>query len=233
MKFRNAFSLAEILVVVAILSVIAIFGFKIAGDGIDRAYNDYIYTGYEGLNVAIKAAEEINSNGIKDNEADFYTYLTQIFDAVMEDDKIIAPNGVRYIIRGEIPNNSDIYYFQMQTPKRRANDGSTVNNTCLAYYPDGDYNLLLPVGNTDNCTTDLDIQQRPDLLLFYFENGIAGRTINGVYNPIQYYTVRDAVCSKYGIDDAPTGYNCEGITKNNNLEIIPLKYAHPKKIATR
>lgn len=230
MKFRNAFSLAEILVVVAILSVIAIFGFKIAGDGIDRAYNDYIYTGYEGLNVAIKAAEEINSNGIKDSEPDFYRYLTQIFDAVMEGDTIIAPNGVRYIIRGEIPANSDIYYFQMQTPKRRANNGSIVNNTCLAYYPDGDYNLLLPVGTTGACLTDLDIQQRPDLLLFYFENDIAGRTINGVYNPIQYYTVKDAVCSKYG---SITGYDCEGITKNNNLENIPLKYAHPKRIATR
>ena len=223
MKLRNAFSLAEILVVVAILSIIAIFGFKIAGDGIDRAYNDYIYTGYEGLNVAIKAAEEINSDGIKESESDFYEYLTQIFDAVMENDTIITPNGVRYIIRGEIPADSDIYYFQMQTPRRRTNN-SSFNNTCLAYYPDENYNLLLPVETTGNCATDLDIQQRPDLLLFYFEDGIAGRTIDGNYNPIQYYTVRDAVCSKYG-PDAPSGFDCAGINSVPNLANAILKYA--------
>lgn len=227
MKLRNAFSLAEILVVVAILSVIAIFGFKIAGDGIDRAYNDYIYTGYEGLNVAIKAAEEAGKNV---GDAGFNKYIADLLGGTynMQSNTITAPNGVSYRYNPPIMNRPS-HHFQMQTPKRR-DDGSTVNNTCLAYYPDGDYNLLLPVRTTGDCVTDLDIQQRPDLLLFYFDDGIAGRTIGGNYNPIQYYTVRDAVCSKYG---SITGYTCAGITQSNNLANIPLRYAHPKRIATR
>lgn len=232
MKLRNAFSLAEILVVVAILSVIAIFGFKIAGDGIDRAYNDYIYTGYEGLNVAIKAAEEAAEEaGVNGVDVNFNTYIANIFNgSYIDDGRIIrASNGINYIYHGQLLFPNPIFFYQMQTPKRRANDGS-FNNTCLAYYPDGDYNLLLPVGTTGDCTTDLDIQQRPDLLLFYFDDGIAGRTINGEYHPIRYYTVRDAVCSKYGAID---GYICDGIDQIDELENIPLKYAHPKRIATR
>lgn len=231
MKLRNAFSLAEILVVVAILSVIAIFGFKIAGDGIDRAYNDYIYTGYEGLNVAIKAAEEA---GIDPNEVPFNRYIAGIFNgSYINEGRIIrASNGINYIARGRLLSPNPIFFYQMQTPKRRADDGSTVNNTCLAYYPNEDYNLLLPVGTTDECTTDLDIQQRPDLLLFYFDDGTAGRTIGGVYQPIQYYTVRDAVCSKYG-PDVPSGFVCTGINLDPDLANAFLRYAHPKRIATR
>ena len=231
MKLRNAFSLAEILVVVAILSVIAIFGFKIAGDGIDRAYNDYIYTGYEGLNVAIKAAEEAAEEaGMTGVNTNFNIYIANIFNGsyIAQDRTIRASNGINYIYRGLWQQNT-IHLYQMQTPRGRTNN-SSFNNTCLAYYPDEDYNLLLPLGTTGACRTDLDIQQRPDLLLFYFDDGIAGRTIGGEYHPIRYYTVRDAVCSKYG---PITGYTCDGITKNNDLANIPLKYAHPKRIATR
>lgn len=237
MKFRKAFSLAEILVVVAILSVIAIFGFKIAGDGIDRAYNDYIYTGYEGLNIAIKAAEEANINPNNDNS--FNTYIANLLGTtyIKLNGAIITSNGIRYIYHGKAFNDN-IHYYEMQTPKR-ANNNEKINRTCLAYYPNENYNQLLPLKNTNfvdvssspkTCITTLDIQQRPDLLLFYFDDGIAGRTIGGNYHPIQYYTVRDAVCSKYG---TIAGYDCTGINKNNNLANIPLKYAHPKRIATR
>lgn len=237
MKFRKAFSLAEILVVVAILSVIAIFGFKIAGDGIDRAYNDYIYTGYEGLNIAIKAAEEANKKPNNDNS--FNAYIANLLGRAYNkaSGAIITSNGIRYIYHGRTSDN--IHYYEMQTPKR-ANNNEKINHTCLAYYPNGNYNQLLPLRDTKfndvssssqkTCKTTLDIQQRPDLLLFYFDDGIAGRTIGGNYHPILYYTVRDAVCSKYG---TIAGYDCTGINKNNNLANIPLKYAHPKRIATR
>ena len=155
-------------------------------------------------------------------------YIANIFNGsyIAQDKTIRASNGINYFYRGR---SGTIYLYQMQTPRRRTNN-SSFNNTCLAYYPDEDYNLLLPVGTTGICTTDLDIQQRPDLLLFYFDDGIAGRTINGEYHPIQYYTVRDAVCSKYG---TIAGYTCTGITKNDDLANIPLRYAHPKRIATR
>ena len=53
---EKGFSLSEILIALAIISVIATMGFSIAQKGIANAYQGYYYTGYLGMNTALNIA---------------------------------------------------------------------------------------------------------------------------------------------------------------------------------
>ena len=64
--FKNGFSLAEILLTLGIVAVIATLGFTATKKSIDNAYNLYIYTGYKGLTDAIFNA---NYKGLKIEDA--------------------------------------------------------------------------------------------------------------------------------------------------------------------
>ena len=55
---QKGFSLAEILIALAIISVISTLGFSIAKKGIEDAYQGYFYTGYNGLYTALSIAKE-------------------------------------------------------------------------------------------------------------------------------------------------------------------------------
>ena len=61
-KNKKGFSLAEILLTLGIIAVIATLGFTATKKSIDNAYNLYIYTGYKGLTDAIFNA---NYKGLK------------------------------------------------------------------------------------------------------------------------------------------------------------------------
>ena len=54
---KKGFSLAEVLISVGIVSVIATLGFSVARTNLDRAYNMYVYTGAKYLSDAITDAE--------------------------------------------------------------------------------------------------------------------------------------------------------------------------------
>ena len=54
---KNAFSIAEILISLTIVSIVASMGFSIAKKGIADAYQGYFYTGYVGLDTALKIAK--------------------------------------------------------------------------------------------------------------------------------------------------------------------------------
>ena len=53
---KNGFSIAELLLVLAIISIVSIFGLKIAERGMEKAYDRYIYTGYKSLLDAVFTA---------------------------------------------------------------------------------------------------------------------------------------------------------------------------------
>ena len=57
-KIKQGFSLAEVLIALAIISVIATMGFSIAKKGIADAYQGYYYSGYLGLDTALKIAKK-------------------------------------------------------------------------------------------------------------------------------------------------------------------------------
>lgn len=61
-KLKKGFSLAELLIALGIVAVIATMGFTISKQGIENAYNQYFYTGYKGIYDAITAA---SNDGLK------------------------------------------------------------------------------------------------------------------------------------------------------------------------
>ena len=67
-KVKSGFSLAEVLIALAIISVIATMGFSIAKKGIANAYQGYYYAGYQGMDSAIKIA-------VKEIYVDTYQFL--------------------------------------------------------------------------------------------------------------------------------------------------------------
>ena len=80
-KIKKGFSLAEILIAVGIISVIATIGFSITTKGIDKAYDLYIYNGYNSLTNAINdvnARELILDTSSVDTP--FFVHLTDLFD---------------------------------------------------------------------------------------------------------------------------------------------------------
>lgn len=67
-RFKTGFSLAEVLLTLAIVSIIATIGFTMSRKGIEKAYNGYIYNGYNSLTIAIA---EANARGHAFNGENF------------------------------------------------------------------------------------------------------------------------------------------------------------------
>lgn len=128
-NIKIGFSLAEILIALAIVSVIATMGFSIAKKGIADAYQDYFYTGYQGLNTAIATANHDYYGVDKKND-----YLKHIINTLnlsktndCESDDYItsgecytAPNYIKYKI--ENSENYDSFKIIMQVPSVKTNE---------------------------------------------------------------------------------------------------------------
>lgn len=113
---KKGFSLSEVLIALAIVSVIATMGFSIAKKGIENAYQGYYYTGYLGMNTALYyAKKEIYEEDYPEKP----TTTTELFKnflqhikynlSLKKDDsttcnetwnnlncQYIAPNGIKY-----------------------------------------------------------------------------------------------------------------------------------------
>lgn len=118
-NLKSGFTLAETLLAIGIISVVATIGFSFAQKGIERAYNQYYFTGYEGISLAIQDAEA-QGRGIHDTNSfdirnDFLTHIADLFgvrdfdaDNACENENIgsndvrvctiIAPNKISYQI---------------------------------------------------------------------------------------------------------------------------------------
>lgn len=118
---EKGFSLSEILIALAIISVIATMGFSIAQKGIANAYQGYYYTGYLGMNTALNIAyKEIYVDDYED-KIDYQTngkirenFLMHVKTSLsLKEDsedctndqleslncQYIAPNGIKYRLR--------------------------------------------------------------------------------------------------------------------------------------
>lgn len=202
---KNGFSLAEILIALGIISVIATMGFTIAKKGIDKAYDMYIYTSYVGLSDALTEAHTDGyslGDTIYDN-TECLKYLDKLLSTPEEttDDKIQtksqnyeqnktytikAKNGVTYTIKTVFSN--DIYEFtsiKMELPARKNQNRTTGKRTvCYAYnskYVGNDIlkTAIVPAAESfDICVMDPDVKdlvKRMDLLPFYIDDGDTGK----------------------------------------------------------
>lgn len=208
---KKGFSLAEVLIALGIVSVIATMGFTIAKRGIERAYDLYIYSGYKGITDAIADANTVGYDIEKGNvnNCNFTQHVYRILQGKetgvsnINDFEFTAPNTITYRITSlGTKNNKNYYTIKMQIPSRKKKIGNNVvtkNTICLAYLPDDDYGVLIPFDSYANCTSTVTgLYDRMDLLPFYIDDGEVGRVINGVYKPKKYYSAKDALCKAHG-----------------------------------
>ena len=84
-KFLKGFSLAELMIVVVIISIIATMGIRISRRGVENAYNYYIYNGYKSLETAINNAVSKKGDACFNNNNSFSDdCLNEIKDAFVD-----------------------------------------------------------------------------------------------------------------------------------------------------
>lgn len=222
-KMNKGFSLAEILIALGIISVIATMGFSIAKKGIDRAYDYYFYTGYQGLLSATVAA---NADGVKfgknevGNQSDinmsFIHYITDVLNCKHPEEYLEGnnkyilehPNGIKYTFEqhgNRLSGNNYRYNITMQVPcrKQKKND-NTFNNikVKLAYISNAFDGTIIPISPSAleiQSGEYIDLLDRIDLLAFYIDDGSVGRfDIEGNYVKRRFGNANQAICHRYG-----------------------------------
>ena len=231
-KNKKGFTLAEVLISVGIISVIATFAFTISQRGIERAYDQYVYTGYKGLIDAILSG--LTEGVVFDGELGDIDYIRNVLNAKQEGNNpsfFTAPNKIKY----QVFFRQGHYYFKMILPSLQRND--VRRESCLAYFPEKNYGILLPYRQNSVCTSTLDLSMRKDLLPFYIDDGIVGRTQYNQatesyeYKPIEnFYSAQEAVCRVFtgNIEsyDHMILYSCDDLQDDQGV----VRAINPRKI---
>ena len=154
-KFKKGFSLAELLIAIGIVSVIAVMGTTIAKKNIERAFDLYVYTGFKGLQDGIAYSYANNHGFFLDGDNSHHSLasdLAKIFQdnenqdgdadedgADLEDGAytIKAKNNIKYTLFPYDPyydqiNDTNSYRIKMEIPyvKTRNSDKAQI---CLRY----------------------------------------------------------------------------------------------------
>ena len=191
MKFKSAFSLVEVLMVMGIISVILVLGLSISKRGVDSAYNLYWYTGYKALSDASYDAVRREvfdpSNNPEGSLCVYIDYIgTKLMNATSSacdgnEASFTAPNGISFSFEAK----TGYYLILMSIPKHKQNV-NTPNTTNLIY--NFDKGLIYPA-NITTSSTKLNLHNRMDILPFYVNNGEQQNAITKVYG------FRDAYCA--------------------------------------
>lgn len=255
---KYGFSLAELLIALAIAAIIATIGFTIARKGMERAYDRYIFTGYDAIVEAIEdaliknncnrgepcarlAAPPQGSNNIL---RDVAITLSGTIERNNPDGgfDIEAPNGIIYNIINEDNPFSNSYDIQILMTTPAANGRR--NTVCLSYQPARFGAILLPFrgGSEARCQNALDVDSRRDLIAFYLEDGLRGQVTNEGYQAPVYRTAMEVFCQLYGQNpETITGiiegynYNREACTRvlNGNSGIRTKPINDFERVSTR
>lgn len=254
-KIKFGFSLAELLIALAIVAVVATMGFSITKRGIERAYTLYWYTGFMGIYEAFSDAilnDYSLNNETNDSleTSDFIDHVVYILNAEIIDEPDIegcrfdAPNGTIYRVKYE-PNleytteepGATIYHkavlIAMFPPQPREDK----KGAFLCYLPDYNGGTLFPIDNVGG-DSNIKLQDKIELLPTYIDDGSVGRVIKNddnkySYTPPTYDTYKRNYCKIYGEivatqnDHDITYLSCQGIDERSSLGI--LRFADPRK----
>ena len=221
---KLGFTMAELLLCIAIIGIVSAMGMTITKKGTEKAYNLFYYTGYVNMYNAIAdavatgedsllSATDPDGNTIKPA---IVTHIAKCFN--VDENSVVmdvglnytlnTTNGITYLLHAY----SSVLAIWMKVP---TNTGSSKYVT-LYYSPNT--KELVP-GSQDN-DAFFPIQDRRDLLAAYVDDGKVGR--NNVmdrstwqYQRPVYGSYKDAYCSVYGASakvsmadlDCSTGYN--------------------------
>lgn len=253
-KFKIGFSLAEILVCVAIIAVVATLGFSITKQSVARSYDLYIYNGYVSilnafneLLIRTEYKENMNTNHLTkedpNTEGEYVpsNFSQEIIDLFRGDIKnksngsvtFSTPNGIQYILENEYED--EYYKITIVVPSQKYYDETeekVMNSKSYEFaYQPSEYQFLIPTdGNNSN-----SILYRKDLLPAYIDDGSQGRKgSNGNITRYQYYTLKGAICHRYGGDNInirnlTNGYSCTSDETHDHPYGV-IKIANPRKV---
>lgn len=186
MKLKNGFSLAEILLVLGIISIVTTMGMTISSHGISKAYNLYFYTGFANLYDGI-AETTMQGDDIDNNFTDFVTKLSELFDGKNltinnKAGEFTAKNNIVYnieqfdtYINPDTNERDNIYKIEMAVPvtKKRNTDP---NRAIFMYFPNLRNGQIYPsCVDINGDPSYVCIALRADLLPYYIDTGFNGR----------------------------------------------------------
>ena len=243
-KLKKAFSLVELLIVLAIISIVTVMFITISKDGLEKAYNIYYYASYKAIEDAVRYSNERSASV---DTIDYYWVANALGFSKNASGQAIAEkttsgqitlgptrNGVTYLIK----KSSNNYNVEVTIPS------SNGNVTVYLYYlPDANYGILVP-GKAVSPSGTINLYDQKDLLPFYIDDGIKGRdtqylTVNGSKitvntnsnwnsNLREYKSFKNAYCSKKDVDaNVATliGGSCSGGNKVGTIRV-----ANPQKV---
>lgn len=180
-NIKSGFSLAEVLISVGIISVIATLGLPIAQKNIDQAYNKYVYTGAEALSLAIADAE-IRGRAGDLNQLE--NHIASLLNTQVDNNKITAANNIIYeleFLGSNFDGTVSVYRIAMTTPKRKGDD----RDPYYFFYTNANANYpkLFPTNG---------LEDRMDLIKYYIQDPSQNN------NPTNYFSFRQAACNKLG-----------------------------------
>ena len=221
MRQKNAFSLIEVLLVMGIIAVITSMGLTISQKGIEKAYNQYWYTGYSALADATKEAilqTKLNPNDPAATLKAYSKYVAIKLMGVKAADysyqnstaSFTAPNGIGYEISYYTSPVRGYYKIIMTIPRPKMQKEVPYKTILIYNFDPSVYNnssLLYPSNETGPASEAgkyLSLQNRADLLPFYNimdSEPLGQHTINKILS------FREAYCNIHN------SYNADNYTK--------------------
>ena len=142
------------------------------------------------------------------------------------DKYIQTSNGIKYYYNSENVNYKSYICFTMEVPqaKTRTNNGKA--SVVLMYTKVDDISYLIPV----DTLSDVNLQERRDLLPTYIDDGIVGRAdAKGTVRAIAYYNYKQAYCAKTSDHSIDSVISCTGVTGKPSANEGVLRVRDPRK----
>lgn len=226
-QWKKGFTLAELLLAMAIIGVVTAIGMLITKENITKTYNLFYYTGYVNLLDAIIEAK-IEGKSLKTE----VNTLLGTTENLVDGNKVVASNGIVYTFE-----DSNTIAMSVPTPKKK---GETDANYTVAFYYNDYGNYLIPL--EPNTTTHLgpNLQERKDLLFAFIDDGIVGRNnvvnrtnwkdkTNWRYKAPIYASYKDVYCS-INNEGVLGVIDCTNFTNVRiNKQVGVLKVANPRR----
>lgn len=224
-KRKRAFSLIEVLLVMAIIAVVMAMGFSITKTGMEKAYNLYWYTGYSTLNDGtIDAVKKGKFRPTSPNFCDYVVHIAHLTNSDVTCSpstpvvRFSAPNGISYEIKHQDPGD-EYYVIEMSVPHAKREN---LYKTKFIYSFDNDYKGKLVYPAAINEENYLNLQERPDLLPFYIKKP-------GDNKIKEFYGFKDAYCKLYPTYGQGTAAEIDCSGTEQSIPQGRLRHISPRK----
>lgn len=271
-NIKKAFSLAELLIALGIISVIATMGITIGKKGVERAFNQYYFSAYDGLyaiiydaienNIPIYSSEAVGLCPTTDFTNNLKRYKITVGKSEVDnplaytacDQSFKGTNNIAVTIGKTVAETTTGNIYAPMTLSFPAPNGKRAHYE-VYYFPSYMNGILIPSPTTNSAKNVINVQNRPDLLPFYIDDGESGRLVpiyqNGnytvmvydkdadqykdlsetdAYTSFKYQSFSKAYCEA-GYSSLTDIITCDGTNTNTNSSTkLVIKPANPRKV---